>query len=42
MEIVPEPNIVSDDSQWPEHMIEPQLKQIKHNIIQMHRNVLHD
>ena len=36
MEVVPEPNIVSDcikafldDSQWPDHIKHPPLKQIK-------------
>ena len=36
MEVVPEPNTVSDcikafldNPQWPEHMKDPQLKQIK-------------
>ena len=49
MEVVPEPNNVSDgtkafldDPQWPEHIKDPQLKQIKHNIIHIHNNVLWD
>jgi hypothetical protein len=49
MEVVLEPNIVNegikmilDDSQWLEHMKDPQLKQIKHNIIQMQSNFLRD
>ena len=46
MEVVPEPNTVNDgtkafldDPQWPEHIKDPQLKQIKHNIINIHNNI---
>ena len=45
MEVVPKPNTMSDgikavldDPQWPEHIKDPQPKQIKHNIIQIHNN----
>ena len=45
MEVVPEPNIMSDrikafvdDPQWPEHFKDPPLKQIRRKFLQIYAN----